>query len=159
LRVGEEPGAVFNADPRQELGECQPGGLLKHLAEIETSGIGNSGQAQIFGMMRTDEVFCLGNHWRLSVIALDHDSVAYYLQVFGKNGQQLNGRRMLLTRHDARFEIRFSQNGLIKLHSPARKQFERALELRLSRLLLKHLSGPQKANQPAPQPQRNNGFG
>src|SRR6266404_3617630 len=44
------------------------------------------------------------------------------------------------------FEIRSPQNGLIELHPPAREQFERPAKLRLSRLPLEHLSGPQKTN-------------
>ena len=110
------------------------------------ANLGNLGEAQVLGVMLPDEVFCFGNHWRLSVISLHHDLIAYYLQVFGKNGQQLHRRRMLLTRHDARFEIRSPQNGLVELHSPARKQFKCPSKLRLGRLPLEYLSGPQEAN-------------
>src|SRR5690348_8410775 len=68
------------------------------MERARTDKLGNLGEAQVFGMMLTDELFCLGNHWRLGVLALDQDLVAQYRQVFGKNGKQLDRSRVPLAR-------------------------------------------------------------
>jgi len=110
-------------------------------------------------MMFTNEVFCLGNHWRLGVIPLDEDLVAQHRQMFGKNGEQLDRRRVLFARDDPGCEVRFLQNAWLEVHSPTRQQIDGLSKLPLSRLPPEHRAGPQKANQPVPQPHRHHGLG
>ena len=84
---------------RKEFGETEARGSLEQLAKMESACIGKLGnlrEAQVLGVMLTDELLGSCNDWRLGIVALDQDLVALHGQVFRKNLEQLDRSRVLV---------------------------------------------------------------